>query len=108
MKNYYVDDMGYLHKKYVFPWFIAILISGIGTAVVVGILVSKNKMIRKVAQASSYLVQDSIRYSTRQDILVGSHTSHYRIDTSSSGGGGFSSSSGSSGGGHSSGVGRHG
>lgn len=110
MNDYYINDTGHLTKKYTFPWFVALLVSGIGTAIIIGILVNKNKMIRKKTQASDYLAKDSVKYSIRQDLLIGSHTTHYTISSSSggSGGGGFSSSTGSSGGGHSSGGGRHG
>lgn len=107
MKNYYIDDMGYLKRKYVFPWMTAFLVAGIGTAIIMSILIKKNKMIRKAAEASNYLNKDSVKYSVKNDILVGSHTTHYTVSSSSGGGGGHSSSSGSSGGGHS-GGGRHG
>lgn len=106
MESYYVDDMGYLKKKYMFPWAISLLVAGIGTTIIIGILVSKNKMIRKAVEARDYLKQDSVHYSVKQDILIGTHTTHYTISSSSGGsggGGGFSSSSGSSGGGSSGG-----
>ncbi len=111
MADYYVDDMGYLRRRYIFPWTVAILVAGIGTAIIMYNLVNKNKMIRKAVQASDYLDKTSITYSIRQDVLIGSHTTHYTVSSSSGGSGGggsHHSSSGSSGGGHSSGGGRHG
>lgn len=112
MESYYVDSMGYLHQRFIYPWFACFMVASIGTAIIIITLVRKNKMIRKAVKASDYLDKESINYTVRQDMLIGSRTTHYTISSSSgsghSGGGSFHSSSGSSGGGHSSGGGRHG
>ncbi len=110
MNDYYIDDMGYLQKHYNPPILLGIVISTIITAIVIGVLVKKNKMIAQETKAYEYLDPKSISYTVKRDQFITSHTSSYSISTSSggsSGGGSFHSSSGSSGGGHS-GGGRHG
>lgn len=106
-KDYYVDEDGFLHKKYTPPIFVAVIISSIVTTIVMIILINKNKMVKKASKADEYLITNSINYSLREDKYTHSRTSSYRV-SSSSGGGGGGSSRGSSGGGHSSGGGRHG
>ncbi len=106
-KYSYINDKGYITEKYHIPWFIVLIISTIGTAIIMSILINKNKMIRKEYKASEYLVKDSVTYSKKEDRFITSHTSSYTT-SSSSGGHGGGSHSGSSGGGHSSGSGRHG
>ena len=113
LENYYVDDMGYLKKhpaKYKVPYLFIILFSGILTIIIMAIMVSRNKMIKKATGAREYLDKASTNITQKNDYLISSHTTHHIISSSSSsgGGGGFHSSSGSSGGGHSSGGGRHG
>lgn len=108
MKNYKVDDKGYLYKIYRVPWIIALLVSTVLTTIVISILIKKNKMVRKKEKAASYLKRNSVNINIEDDKFISTHTSHYTVSSSSSGGGGHSSSSGSSGGGHSSGGGRHG
>lgn len=107
MKNYYVDDMGYLQEKYNPPIFLAFVISGIVTAIIMFILIKKNKMIKKEKEAKAYLEKETINYTEKRDDFITSKTTSY-VMSSSSGGGSRSSSGGSSGGGHSSGGGRHG
>ncbi len=106
-KNYYVNDMGYLTKRYTIPWFLAFIISGIVTCVIMIILISKNKMVKKASVAKEYLDSSSVNYTNRSDNFITSHTTSYTV-SSSSGGGGGGSHSGSSGGGHGGGGGRHG
>ena len=111
LENYVVDNNGYLKeiKHYKAPILLIVLGSGIITAVIMGIMISKNKMIRKATTATEYLDKNSLKVTTKEDIFVTTHTTSYtESDSSSSGGGGHSSSSGSSGIGHSSGGGRHG
>lgn len=110
MNNYYVDDMGYLQKKFVPPFIPAIIFSGIVTAIVVLVLVRKNKMIVHATNADIYLDMSSVNYRRRDNIFVNSRTTSYTVSSSSGGSssGGGGSHSGSSGGGHSSGGGRHG
>ena len=110
LKGYEVDKKGFLYKKYSIPWLFAIIGSAIITAIIIGIMVSKNKMVRKACFASEYLDKDSLKYRKNVDKFITSHTTRTYVPPSSSGGsggGGFSSRGGSSGGGHSSGGGRH-
>lgn len=111
LKNYAVDKKGFLYKKFNIPWVFSFIISAIVTSIIMGVLISKNKMVKKAYYASEYLDKDSVTYRKNIDIFVTTHTTKTYIPPSSSGGssggGGHSSSSGSSGGGHSSGSGRH-
>lgn len=109
-KNYYIDDNGFLQKRFVPPIFISFLIAGITTTIVISILVKKNKMVYQETKAKEYLKVESINFSVKNDQFISTHTSSYVVSSSSSGGGhsgGGGSHSGSSGGGHS-GGGRHG
>ena len=111
LNDYKVDENGYLHKVYKYPFIIIFVISTIVTAIVMSILVKRNKMVLKATEASEYLNKTSTRITNRQDQFISTHTSSYTVSSSSGGGssgGGHHSSSGSSGGGHSSGGGRHG
>lgn len=110
LKDYYIDDMGYIKKGYKLPLSTAFITATIVTIITISLMVKKNKMIKKETRAAEYLNNSSIKYTKRNKTLVSSHTSHYtRVEFSSSGGGGgFSSHSGSSGGGHGGGSGRHG
>lgn len=105
--NYYVNDMGYLTKRYTIPWFLAFIISGVVTSIIMIILISKNKMVKKASIAKEYLDSSSVNYTNRSDNFISTHTTSYTV-SSSSGGGGGGSHSGSSGGGHGGGGGRHG
>ena len=105
-KHSYIDDMGFIQYEYSVPVLPCLIGSSIITLIIMLILVSKNKMVRKATTASAYLLKDSINYTQHVDQFVGSHTTHYTVSSSSGGGGG--SHGGSSGGGHSSGGGRHG
>jgi len=108
MKNYKIDDMGFLKKTYHPPIFLATLISLVTSLIIILILIKKNKMIAKATMATEYLDKNSLNITNKVDQLISSHTTHYTTSSSSGSSGGFSSSSGSSGGGHSSGGGRHG
>ena len=108
LTDYYVDDMGYIHKLYTVPWLFAVGGGLIVALITVIVMVKKNKMVKKATQANDYLTKDSVKYNVRSDILTGSITTHYRVQSSSGGGGGHSSHGGSSGGGHGGGGGRHG
>ena len=109
MRDYYVDEMGYLKKDRHFhpAWFLYIIISTAITGIIMAILIGKNKMVKKATTAGEYLEKGSVNINNRKDVFIRSHTSSYTT-SSSSGGGGFGSSGGSSGGGHSGGGGRHG
>lgn len=110
LDGYYIDDKGYIQKGYKLPLLPAFFIALIVTIIVLGIMIKKNKMVKKETRAGEYLNNGSIKYTKRNKNLISSHTTHYtRVQSSSSGGGGgFSSHSGSSGGGHGGGSGRHG
>ena len=103
-KYSYTDEDGYIHKTYHIPVLECFIGANVITLITMIILVSKNKMVRKATQASSYLDQKSINYTEKTDQFLHSHTTHYTVSSSSGSGG----HSGSSGGGHSSGGGRHG
>lgn len=104
--NYYVDDMGVLRRTFVIHWFICFVISVVSTIIVMIILVSKNKMIKKAGPAKEYLDKNSIDYRVRDNRYISTNTTSVIIK-SSSGGSGGGSHMGSSGGGHGGGGGRH-
>ena len=84
------------------PLSMIIIISLIVPSIVLGILVYKNRMIRKSTNATYYLKKDSVVINIKDSRFLTTHTSSVRInDTSSSGGsgrvGGSSVSRGSSG-----------
>ncbi len=106
-EKYYIDENGIVKIPYTIPWILSIAISTIVTMIIVGIFISKNKMVKKATTASEYLKKDSVNITNKKDIFITSHTTSYTT-SSSSGSGGGGSSFGSSGGGHSSGGGRHG
>lgn len=115
LKGYTVDENGYLQpppRVYHPP-----IIGGIGIGVIISgiviiIMIAKNNMVKKATKAEEYLNKGKYKLTTKSDVFLRSHTTHYTVSSSSSGGGhssgGHSSHSGSSGGGHSSGGGRHG
>ena len=107
LKNYRVDENGYLYKIFAPSYGLILLGSVIITFIFIRHNVKKNKMVKKAVEAGEYLVK--AEYSVREDKFINKHLSSYTISSGSSGGGGgYSSSGGSSGGGHSSGGGRHG
>ena len=111
MKDYVVTEDGYLKKVYTTPWGFVILTSTLITAIIMIILVKKNKMVKSKLKTSDYINYDDIHITNAKSTLINSYITSHSRDTSSysgGGGGGFSSHSGSSGGGHSSGGGRHG
>ncbi len=83
--------------------FMSLLIGLIGTAVIMAILIFKNKMVRKATTAREYLNKNSIKIQNMGEILISSNTTKHEIDHSSSGSSTHTGSSGSShgGGGHS-------
>ncbi len=107
-KNYYVDEMGFLQKKYTYPWLIAIVVSGIVAGVYAGVFIGRNKMVKKAREAQDYLKKEDINMYREVDQFLNSRTTSYTVSSSSGGGSGGGSHSGSSGMGHSSGGGRHG
>lgn len=83
--------------------FMSLLIGLIGTAIIIAILIFKNKMVRKATTAREYLNKNSIKIQNMGEILISSNTTKHEIDHSSSGSSTHTGSSGSShgGGGHS-------
>lgn len=108
MKNYTIDEKGFLKKVYKTPYLLLILIDSIITTIIILVLVGKNKMVKKNLNTKDYINSKDLIFRNTSDTLINSYTTHYTTSSSSSSGGGFSSSGGSSGGGHSSGGGRHG
>lgn len=107
-KNKYVDDKGFVHTKYVIPYMGAVIFSFIITIIIMIILISKNKMVKKAINADVYLDSNSVNYTKMEDRFINTHTTSYTISSSSGSGGGGGSHIGSSGGGHGGGGGRHG
>ena len=111
--NYYLDNNGNLIRaklKYHLPLVPAFLMALAVAGTIIGIMISKNKMVKKASKAGEYLDTNSINITKREDTFLRSHTSSYTISSSSGGGhhgGGHSSHHGSSGHSHG-GGGRHG
>lgn len=113
--NYYLDEYGNMHRlkpKYHAPIGIALLVGLIVAGIIIAVMVTKNKMVRKAHEAGEYLDKESVNITNRQDTYLRSTTTSYTISSSSSGGhhsggGGHSFHSGSSGHSHG-GGGRHG
>ncbi len=110
MRDYDIDEMGFMYKKYSYPWGWALLFSGIISLIYASIFIGRNKMVKKSREAQDYLAKEDIDIYKTVDQYLRSTTSSYTVSpsSSSSGGGGGFSSGGSSGMGHSSGGGRHG
>lgn len=106
--DYTVDPNGFLKKKYTYPLFQILGIAGIITLIIILIMISKNKMVKKSVKATEYMDKENSSISIREDRFISTHTSVVHHSSSSGGGGGGGSHMGSSGGGHSSGGGRHG
>ena len=70
------------------------------TVIVIKIMVSKNKLVRKATSSREYLVKDSVHIKTIHDRLVSTHTTVtpiYQSNSSGGSGGGSSTHRGSSG-----------
>ncbi len=80
------------------PVVVSIVFSAIVTAIIMGILISKNKLVRKATTAEEYLNKESVNIKSISDVLISSNTTRHKIERSS--GGGSSTHSGSSGGSH--------
>lgn len=99
--NTVIDSNGDLVYKETLPWGVIIIVSLFVPSLIVGILIAKNKMVKKSTNAHYYIKNGSIVINNRSDRFVTTHTSSVRINdsSSSSGGrvGGSSVSRGSSG-----------
>ncbi len=108
MDDYYLNDMGFLVRKYEPPFLIAVLVGCVISGVSLMVMIGNHKLVRPATQASVYRNEDTVNISKRLVTLFSTHTVSHLQASSSSGSGTGSSHSGSSGGGHSSGGGRHG
>lgn len=97
-KNATLDENGNIHyEKKISLGLLGMISFGI-TGIIMIILVSKNKLVRKKTTAKEYLKKDSMKITHISDVLIHTNTiRHQIVDTSSSGGGGSSTHSGSSG-----------
>lgn len=104
----YIDDDGELRVKRVYPTLMILILSVAVASIVVGILVAKNKLVRKATEAKQYIDKNSINIYERRDQFLHTHTSKTYVPKSSgsSSGGGSSISRGSSGTSHGGGGGR--
>ncbi len=94
--KYAINNSGEVYRK--FPWLIVFGIPSVITAIVIGILISKNKLVRVATSSREYLDKDSLKIKTVSDRLVSTNTIAVpRSSGSSSGGVGSSRYSGSSG-----------
>lgn len=108
-KHAYIDEDGEYRVKKTYPVFRNIIISIIGSTIILLIMVFKNKMVKKATFATEYLDKSSINIYNRRDVFLHTHTSRTYIDrssSSSSGGGGSSTHHSSSGSSHGGGGGR--
>jgi len=113
LDDYYVDENGIIHKdkgKFKPPYFMASLIGGIVSLIIVNGMKSRNKMVMASSNARDYCNESKTNYKVRIDNLINTFTTRHFISSSSSGSSSshHSSSIGSSGGGHGGGGGRHG
>lgn len=73
----------------------SLIASFVITLIVMIVLISKNKLVRKANEAKAYLVDDSVKVDVVEERLVSTHTTKTKIEHDS--GGGSSTHSGSSG-----------
>lgn len=97
--NTYINSRGDLVYKKHFPWIGSLGTSLVSATIVLLILISKNKMVKKATNANNYARQDSLNITNRSDRFVTTHTTSVRINTDSGGGriGGSTTHHGSSG-----------
>lgn len=98
MKGYEIGEKGKLVEKYTVPYKFILIGASVTTLIVMLILVSKNKMVKKSTEANTYMDKNSIKYRKKDRKLVSSHTVSHLNSSNSSGGG--SHGGGSFGGGH--------
>ena len=84
--KYYLDSRGNMHMKYYAPVGVALIMGLIIAGITVGIMIAKNKMVKKAHKAEEYLNKESINITNRQDVFLRSHTTHYTVSSSSGGG----------------------
>lgn len=93
--KYAIGINGEVYRK--FPWFIVFGFPIVITAIVIGIMIYKNKIVRVATSSREYLDKDSLKIKIVSDRLISTNTVAIPISTSSSGSGGSSHHSGSSG-----------
>ncbi len=96
--KYAIGDDGEVYRE--FPWLIVLGVPFAITAIVIGVMVHKNKLVRAATSSREYLDKDSLKINTVSDRLIFTNTVAVPRSTGSSGsssGGGSSRHSGSSG-----------
>lgn len=92
-KGYPTSGESFVSDKTVILY--SLIASFVITLIVMIVLISKNKLVRKANEAKAYLVNDSIKVDVVEERLVSTHTTKTKIEHDS--GGGSSTHSGSSG-----------
>ncbi|MDO5003651.1 MAG: TPM domain-containing protein [bacterium] len=95
-KNMVIDKDGNVHIIKRVNWFLLLIISIVVSAIVLIILVTKNKLARKATTAEEYLDKDSVEING-EDVFLNTNTIRHKIEHSSGSSGGSSHHSGSSG-----------
>lgn len=96
--KYAIGDDGEVYRE--FPWLIVLGVPFAITAIVIGVMIHKNKLVRVATSSREYLDKDSLKINTVSDRLIFTNTVAVPRSTGSSGsssGGGSSRHSGSSG-----------
>ena len=96
--KYAIGDDGEVYRE--FPWLIVLGVPFAITAIVIGVMIHKNKLVRAATSSREYLDKDSLKINTISDRLIFTNTVAVPRSTGSSGsssGGGSSRHSGSSG-----------
>lgn len=93
----FVDDAEYYyHDHNPLPYIFMIVTPFIVSTIIIVVLISKNKMVRKATTATEYIEEGKINITRREDRFITTHTTRVRM-SSSSGGGGSSTHRSSSG-----------
>ena len=96
--KYAIGDDGEVYRE--FPWLIVLGVPFAITAIVIGVMIHKNKLVRAATSSREYLDKDYLKINTVSDRLIFTNTVAVPRSTGSSGsssGGGSSRHSGSSG-----------
>ena len=96
--KYAIGDDGEVYRE--FPWLIVLGVPFAITAIVIGVMIHKNKLVRAATSSREYLDKDSLKINTVSDRLIFTNTVAVPRSTGISGsssGGGSSRHSGSSG-----------
>lgn len=123
MKDYEVNQSGYLKKKFNIPWFEVSASALIVTIIIMFIMIKQNYMVTKATRANQYINRFKSKMTNRKDVFLSSTTRTYNMSSGMAGSAaagaavakgitkGIAMSGtriGSSGGSHRSGGGRHG